>query len=179
MSEKKTETIQTKVTKPFRNKLYERATKEGVSLSSSINSHLIKSFEKKKEIIDVVDSRLSPTITESVEIVKEERVINNSRIPEDLPLAIFWLYYKTRTIYTGETSLEELKYFFEILDRHIRNLDFELMTLFIDVHKDLKMEIEKNENRYYKYINLEFAISYSSRRFDFETFEKLILDYKL
>ena len=59
---KKTKTLQSKVTEQFYVKLNDRASTEGVSLSSSINNHLEKSFEENTEVKDDLDARMALTM---------------------------------------------------------------------------------------------------------------------
>ena len=86
---------------------------------------------------------------------------------------------KKRNMYSGRTNIEEVEYYYSIIDKHIRNLDFELITFFSRVHEDLKLVIEKYDTRWNTYINLNFTSSPSSGGFNFEAYDKFIINKKL
>ena len=174
---KKTKTLQSKVTEPFYDKLSDRASTEGVSLSSSINNHLEKSFVEVEIVADDTEARLARTIAKS-RIAEKERDKNPLESSDMIP-AIAWMYHKERNKYSEKTNIEEVKYYFGIIDKHIRNLNFEQMTLFTRVHQDLKLIIENYGSRWSDYINLSFTNSPTSGVFNFEAYDKLIISNKL
>jgi len=144
------------VSEQLYDKLAERASKESISISESISRHLENSFlENGNTQIKNIES-------------------HNPLESEDFVQLIVWMYQVERGNSLEEHKLEDVEYYYNIIDKHIGFLDFDLMSLFVRLHEDLRIAISEYEVGTTRNIELRFHTSYNYRSFDFKAFEKFI-----